>query len=295
MKRDLAKILKMLLLVGRKIESGDSVSSTVLDEINQYGAMNRRGPVFWQSAVGELSDEDVASIARGLTYIETKHPEFWMSGSVSGPIWLFQELLNRRASGKLIDELSSWILQNTDNPYLPFGGSATYGARNYSEYILLRERHLKAVARRKQAIERQATEEREARLSRARAGHRARNTPKRQERIEELAGLTITEQLERIAHDPEFPPQFFPTNIANSADSRVVDSLSSEVRRELLKRLKGKRRGPWGSFKKRLYNAELSAFRNMKRLGFGERHVLSKSDNSLYKHEIQEALKVRYK
>jgi multidrug efflux pump subunit AcrA (membrane-fusion protein) len=180
----------------------------------------------------------------------------WTGGSVSGVIWLFRELVNRQADKQLLDNLSAWILANTNNPYNPFGTRVSLGAKDYSDYLARsrsRSNQIANLVLTDKQLEASAAEERRIRRIRSQAGAIARNTEARSEIIAALNLMSIEEKLDRIARDPEYPPQFFPTRIANAASQSIISALPLDVRLQLARRLKGKRRGPWGEFKKRLY------------------------------------------
>ena len=243
--------------------AGAPQSVEAIELVRERSSLNMRGREYWRRTVSGESDEDVAYLARGLTYLEAKYD--WIGGSVASTIWLFQELIRRKASTQLLDDLSSWVLQNTRNSYSPFG-SDSLGAKSYSEYQYLTAARRVQIDQRVRAdikLEEAARHEREIRQKMAAAGAESRNTESRLEIIETLNPLPLAEQLRRISEDPKHPPQFFPTSIAAAATQQVVDSLPEEVKRELARRLKGKRKGPWGSFKKRL-NRSLGQIWNKK-------------------------------
>lgn len=139
-------------------------------------------------------------------------------------------------------------------PDPPFGTQIHKGGRDYLEHLATVERKKRIIEceQKDKAIECQAAKERDLRKQMAAAGDEFRKSAVRSERIERLSGLTIDKQLEMIVNDTEFPPQFYPTNIAISSPQEIIDNLPYDSRIELARRLKGNRRGPWGGFKKRL-------------------------------------------
>ena len=70
--------------------------------------------------------------------------------------------------------------------------------------------------------------------------------------IESLNKLPILEQLKVVAEDQVHVPNFYPTKIADSATIEVISNLGLDHRMKLVRLLKGKQKGPWGKFKKRL-------------------------------------------
>lgn len=242
-----------LMVIGRSAMAGQAPNVADINSLRSRYAINKKEPGFWQRAAADLSDKELAFLVCGLAYVEA-HLR-WSGGSVSGVIWLFEALVARHASIDLLDEVAGWILANTNNPYNPFGTQISLGAKNYSEYRRLsssRSVEIKRCIRADAKIEELANTERHSRKKMAAAGAVARHSEVRARIIESMKSLSLTEKLEKIAGDPTFPPQFFPTSIASAATQPVVDALPHEVRLELARRLKGKRRGPWRSFRRRL-------------------------------------------
>jgi len=81
--------------------------------------------------------------------------------------------------------------------------------------------------------------------------HLLRNTF-RTNLIQELAGLTIIEQLHRVADDKDHVVQFYPTRIASRATTEVIKQLDKATRDKLIGRMRGRHKGPWMKFKYRL-------------------------------------------
>ena len=71
--------------------------------------------------------------------------------------------------------------------------------------------------------------------------------------------MTIEEQLHRLATDELYSIEFYPISIADAATEEVVNSLDEETRLALCKNLKGKKRGPWSKFKRRLLSTFASS------------------------------------
>lgn len=241
------------MAIGRSELSGGDQNEADTASLRSLDAINRQRPEFWEDAAADLSGRQLAELTCGLAYVEAELR--WSGGSVSGVIWLFRALVARNASIELLDEVAGWVLANSRNPYNPFGTQVSLGAKNYSEYCKLSSSRLVEISTRiaeDQELEKHAKAERETRRKMASAGARARGTEIRTDIIKSMGELTLTEKLERIAGDPTYPPQFFPTSIADSAAQPVIDALPEDIRLELARRLKGKRKGPWGGFRKRL-------------------------------------------
>lgn len=247
------KIRDTLIEIGKTARDGEEPRVDDMESLQGHESINRQRPEFWKNAAADLTDEEVGSLTCGLTCVEAQLR--WLGGSVSGVIWLFQTLVTRGTSIALLDDISGWIIEHTKNPYNPFGTQVSLGARNYSEYQNLsssRSAEIHKCVEYDAELEERAAAERQLRRKMAADGAKARNSEVRIQIIESLATLTLAEKLEKIACHPTFPPQFFPTSIADATTQEVIDSLPREVQIKLASRLKGKRKGPWASFRKRL-------------------------------------------
>lgn len=253
MKKLPPKVRTTLIAIGRAELMGSGAKDADVVSLHSMDVINRQSPEFWGKAAADLSDSQLAELTCGLAHVEAELR--WLGGSASGVIWLFQALVARNVNIELLDEVSGWVLANSRNPYNPFGTQVSLGARNYSEYRELASSRAVEINNRiadEQKIEKHAKDERKIRREMAAAGAAARGTEVRAAVIQSMRDLSLSEKLEKIAGDPIYPPQFFPTSIADSATQADVDALPESVRLELARRLKGKRKGPWRNFRRRL-------------------------------------------
>jgi len=91
------------------------------------GQFMRQASEVWYRIFDALPREDVIFLIKSLTFIERFKP--FIAGSVSPVIWLFSRLADFDAKTDLIE----WILENTDNCYLPFG-KPNHGAKSLAEF-----------------------------------------------------------------------------------------------------------------------------------------------------------------
>ncbi len=82
------------------------------------GQLMRQLPQFWYLIAETLTDEEIISLIKSLTIAE-KVISGWKAGSVAPVVWLFRKLRERTKSDQ--KELSGWIIQHTENIYLPYG------------------------------------------------------------------------------------------------------------------------------------------------------------------------------
>ena len=93
----------------------------------------------WYAVADSLESPKLVSLVKALTIVEARVPNCG-GGSVSPVIWLFRKLAEREI--REIDDVSDWVLRNSQNTYLPFG-SFNYGAKSLVEYQLLAQSHAK--------------------------------------------------------------------------------------------------------------------------------------------------------
>jgi len=103
---------------------------------DSVGHFMRQSPQFWYSIADSLSDIELEALIRAITVAERDFPSFG-GGSVSGVIWAFHRLDDRKAGG--VDALADWILAHTENIYVPFGRN-NGGARSLAELEAYRHR-----------------------------------------------------------------------------------------------------------------------------------------------------------
>lgn len=126
----------------RLIAVGESQDFSELHQLftefppERVGHFMRQTPEFWYSIAESLSDVELEALIRAITVAERDFPPFG-GGSVSGVIWTFRCLEQRKHSG--MDVLADWILARTANDYAPFGRS-NGGARSLAELDAYRHR-----------------------------------------------------------------------------------------------------------------------------------------------------------
>jgi hypothetical protein len=244
-------VVDKILSIGRSLRETGGYSIDTLDSLRRQDAINRLAPQDWNKVSSQLKDDDLIHLAMGLTAIERDLK--WTGGSVSAVIWVFRNLQNR-VTESVWSSTADWILANTNNPYLPFG-SQNHGAKSLSDYQdAVKLNHSKI--REGLEIEKQDTEstqkEHALRVLQRRNSHIDRRSTKRQEIIANLQQKPLKERLEEIVLEETYAVNFYPTNWAHEADDSFIATLDDNLKHSLAQRLKGKQRGSWASFKKRL-------------------------------------------
>jgi hypothetical protein len=248
-------IREVLTSIGRAVRTTEQRSIPLIEGLQEYRSVNFQRPEFWQLSVLDITNNELIDLLCGLNYVESESQ--WPGGSVSGVIWLFQALEARGVGMTVLDDVFTWIIRNTSNPFNQVGSRNLYGAGTYSDFLrrsAQRDAERRTWQEMDADLEQRALSERQLRREMAAAGARARNTEVRTHALEMLEGLSLPEQLAQIASHPIFPPQFFPASIANAATADIIGLLPHEVQVELARRLKGKRKGPWARVRTRLLN-----------------------------------------
>lgn len=204
-------------------------------------------------AASNLSNDQIALLLKALVFLEKKFK--WSGGSVAGVIWVYRVLEMRNPDRSWLDHLTAWILENTSNPYNPFGTRVTRGAVNYSDYLRKDRAH-----RVKAAINQAAEDQRQVEAAKQReafdlflfnvSDHRNNGTFSKV--LTELESLESTEDQITYVANNSYPAHWYPSSLAYRCTSQVLQELSMDIRKALVFRLLPKRRGPWGNFKKRL-------------------------------------------
>ncbi len=245
------EIINLLISIGEKITADLVIPD--LSTLMGHGHINCMGPNNWADEVSCLTDKKLIHLLKGITYVERELK--WDGGSVAGGVWLFSILLRRNISIDEIDEIAGWVLENTNNTYNPFGTVITLGAKNYTEYKAYSAERNKSILR---ELERDLEIEKNAKIQRAirkkirMHGAQRRNRAEREKLIIDFNHMPVREQLIVIAKDVTYAPNFYPTKCADSAGIDIIKSLPEEIMNILAIKMKGKYRGPWGAFKKRL-------------------------------------------
>lgn len=112
------KDLNFFIAIGNE-EQFDSLLPYV--RRNNYlkdGSLMRNKPEFWYETSEDLSNMELEGLIKTFTIAEKIIPN-WKAGSVSPVIWLFRKL--RERINFKDSNLEKWIIDNTDNNYLPYG------------------------------------------------------------------------------------------------------------------------------------------------------------------------------
>ena len=89
--------------------------------------------------INDFSILDAGALIRGLVVLEKELS--WDGGSVGGVIRAYRALEMKKPDIGWLDDLTQWILENTNNPWNPFGTSVRHGAKNRTDFGRLSGQH----------------------------------------------------------------------------------------------------------------------------------------------------------
>lgn len=244
------KLISLLIDFGLRPSEGKRMRDDVEKNANAFKSITSLHWSDWDGTTRLMPDADVIALFRGIILVEQMLG--WSQGSVDASIWVFREIHRRNVTCK--DEIADWALANTNNPYIPFG-TQNFGAHSLAEYWRRSEEHQRSIKQGLEEVsesERRAQKEREKTAQQCRHAAELRHGHVRDQFLKSLETLSINEQLQLLANDTEFPIQWYPTRLACAANAQIINRLDHSLRMTLLAKLKGRHRGPWGNFKRRL-------------------------------------------
>lgn len=122
------ELITRLIEIGKKEDFAALETLFLSEEVEGKGDIMRQHFQPWYDIADSLTEEEIAASMKTLTIAE-KTLKGWEAGSVSPVGWLGRKLVERNED--LADEVATWVVSHTDNPYLPFG---RYNAKTVEEY-----------------------------------------------------------------------------------------------------------------------------------------------------------------
>jgi len=246
--------LSLLILIGRTEKFTDLSELLAAFPVQAKGGFMRQSPEFWYGIADTLSDDDLEALIKALTIAERDFVSL-QGGSVSGIIWAFRRLQQRKNS----DQLANWILANTSNYWAPFG-AGNGGAKSLSElnelYALSATETLarREAFLRRESVDRSVALERRRRRAAEAIGHAERAKTLRATRsraIEELTAMSGEERLIAVAEDRfQLPLDAIPSELLPS-DVPILSRLPAPARMALARRI-DRRSGRYQSLREAL-------------------------------------------
>ncbi len=244
------ELIEKLIDIGRRADLESEALLADIVALERHGEINRHHWSDWHVALEGRPVNDLINLVRGLTLTEKRNR--WLGGSVAGGIWVFQ--LVEKKDPNAAELLADWVLGHTENSWMPFGGQ-NYGAGSLAQFREIQGNRDKIISNgiaRDAEIEAEAKADREQQRIERQHVAEDRNSSKREAFIHELGQKNIRDQSEQLANDEYYSVGYYPTRCARLATSDLLESLPCATRLALARKLKGRKRGPWGSFKQRL-------------------------------------------
>jgi hypothetical protein len=241
-----SRTVQVLIQIGQEGTAESQSVAALLQEIRYEDHINRLGPEKWYAIAERMTLAELEALVKGLTLAESALG--WLGGSASAVIWTYR-VLGRRADADLQCATTDWIRKHTHNPYLPFGSMKNAGAKTlqeYHEWCRLEQESSRIRQERKRLKEEDEQRVAFVRRQASSKEHAAKAGPRREERqrlVAELAAMDPASRWQRIA-ETTGPLDLYPQEWADEDDA-VLLSLSVTVRQALVKRLQGRRSGPW--------------------------------------------------
>jgi len=247
------EIRDKLISIGHAIEINGDISNNLINSLKPYSRANLS---VWLTVgrIGELTNQELIELLKGLVLLEKKCN--WLGGSVASTKYLQQTILFRGIDKDKAIEVFSWVVQNTVNSHAYYMAKDILQSQTRSEdlnqWTCSGGAQSQATDEHLQSIHKKAVAQRKKRKQIRKYMHKRRSTHIRTELINRLDKLSVRDQLILISHDNVYLPNFYPTIYAASANINIIKALPDETKRALILKMKGKFRGPWGRFKKRL-------------------------------------------
>ena len=128
-------VLKNLIELGKSLDMADAEKNQFFELLKPHAECCCAHWNAWNYATEKLAGDELFNLVRGLVIAE-KSLTGWNGGSVSPIIWVFRTY-EKKGSGSP-DELADWVMQNSDNNYVPYGLSRV-SCRSVEEFKAYRK------------------------------------------------------------------------------------------------------------------------------------------------------------
>jgi len=215
----------------------------------------------WDHYTSNLSLVDLSNLLKGVVLIldmEEISP-FIHRKNANHIRHLFKHLQRRdyveNGNYEFSSHIADQLLANTERYDVPLGAESNFGAKTYEELLKKRlafhrwREHVNDRLKERMLV---ADCHRKVRKEQCKNTATYRGTDVHKKHLEQLSKLSIQEQLVKLANDDKYSVGFYPARMAYNANINVIDKLDEDIKVMLMAKLKGKKRGAWGRFKKRL-------------------------------------------
>lgn len=221
-------------------ESESAEALAILKRLAPWDEVNRQAWRTWNAVSDGMDTADLVNLVRGLLLTEEAIP--WSGGSVSGVIWTYRALQGRDPN--VAGLVAEWGRDRTTNFWAPFRRLSPRELESRSDASI----GAKEANRRRNESEQVAAKHRRnerAQFVQQHVATTAKDARERAEHLAALADLPLPDRLRAVLNDPNRSLPWFPETWATEAIIGVT-TFDSRLRDELVERLAGHRKGPWG-------------------------------------------------
>lgn len=256
------KIINELIAIGKHFPA--PVQTLLGPKYSLKPSSIRLNERMWRRYISHLSLKELSNLLKGVVLIldMEKISPYIHRKNANHIRCLFKHLQYRdyieNGNNEFSSHIADQLLVNTERCDVPLGGESNFGAKTYEQLLKNREayhRMCKYVDYKLKERMLIADCHRKIRREQSKNTAMYRGTSVHKKHIEELSKLTVEEQLIKLANDDAYSVGFYPARMAYNANINVIDKLDEDIKIMLMAKLKGKTKGSWGRFKKRLFKS----------------------------------------
>lgn len=256
------EIIKKLIELGRLDNLDDPSIASDFEQFRPYEYLGRIHWREWYSVCESLSVDDHIALLKAV--VMAMRYAGWDGGSVAPCIWVYKKL-EERVSNKVATEMATWVIDRSNNPWVPFGTQKaralfiatkeTESVDNYTGSLMLKFMFMESAGRAEREQARQEIEKEQKTAKAIRLEERKLDVAKHQKRGDKKAQIrqqviTVGEQigaigrLQLIIDHKDMPLLSFPSTWTE-VPLEVLKGLDEPLRKALIHRLTGQKKGPW--------------------------------------------------
>jgi len=256
------EVIKELIAIGKHFPA--PVQTLLGPKYSLNPSSIRLNERMWRHYISHLSLKDLSDLLKGVVLVLDldRRPPYMHRLSAMHIRYLFKHLQSKdyieNGNYEFSSHIADQLLANTERCDVPLGTESNFGAKTYEELLKNRE----AYHRWREHVDDKFKERiliadchRKIRREQSKNTATYRGTSVHKKYIEELSELAVEEQLIKLANDDTYSAGFYPARMAYNANMNVVDKLDEDIKIMLMAKLKGKTKGSWGRFKKRLFKS----------------------------------------
>ena len=256
------QIVNKLIELGRRDNLDEPSIAADFEQFRPYEHLGRIHWREWNSVCEGLSIEEHISLLKAV--VMAMRYSGWDGGSVAPGIWVFKKL-EERIPNKQVAEIAKWVIEHSDNPWMPFGNQrdrvlfiANQDIDNSEDSfgtMLLKLKFIESAerTRREQTQDELQKQQQAAKVKRLAMrkeeskAHLIRKNDQERIRMEVIAvgePLDTVSRLRLIIQHQNIPLHSFPSTWAN-VPKEDLKGLDKKMRKALIERMSWHQKGPW--------------------------------------------------